>query len=174
MELCAVDATFVEVRKDGSGKRRDVDVDDAFAFLARFEEGAIGTYEATRTAPGRKNWNQIELNGTQGSLVWNLERMNELQLFRFDEPADARGFKTVMCMDASHPYAAHWWPDGHVLGYEHTFVHTLADFVTAIDAGAPFHPDFDDGVAVQEVLDAALASARQRKWVKVGKEGARR
>ncbi|MCC6672446.1 MAG: Gfo/Idh/MocA family oxidoreductase [Planctomycetes bacterium] len=170
-EVCGMEQTFTPTRTTPDGRAVRVDVDDAFAFLARFTNGAIGTYEATRTAPGRKNWHQLEVHGATGSLLWNLERMNEVQVFRYDEPADARGYRTVMCMDPVHPYAAHWWPDGHVLGYEHTFVHTLADFLLALHDGSPFAPDFADGLAVQRVLDAAARSARERHWVEVGTRG---
>lgn len=166
-EVSGMSETFTKFRKDADGKRREVDVDDVFAFLARFENGAVGTYEATRTAPGRKNHNQIEINGTEGSVLWNLERMNELQLYRAGDPADCKGFRTIMCMDAPHPYAANWWPDGHVIGYEHTFVNTLADFVASLKGKQGFHPDFDDGVAVQAVLEAAQKSAQTGRWTKV-------
>lgn len=166
-EVCAVAQTFVPVRPGAGGKRQRVTVDDALAFLARFDGGAIGTFEATRMAPGRKNHNRIELNGTKGSLIWNLERMNELELFLGGDREDVQGFRTVICMDPSHPYAAHWWPDGHILGYEHTFVHTLADFVKALVRGEPFAPDFDDGLAVQAVLAAAQQSAASKRWVEV-------
>jgi predicted dehydrogenase len=165
--VCALQQTFTRARRTPAGRTVKVDVDDAFAFLARFDNGAIGTFEATRVAPGRKNKHSIEVNGTRGSLAWNLERMNELELFSFDDAADAQGFRNIMCMDPRHPYAASWWPDGHILGYEHTFVHTLVDFVRALAAGQPFSPSFADGVRVQAVLDAALASASGRRWVAV-------
>ena len=165
--VCGLQQTFTKQRPDGHGGVARVDVDDAFCFLARFQGGAIGTYEATRTAPGRKNHNCIEVSGSRGSLRWNLERMNELEVFSFDDPRDGQGFRTVMCMDAVHPYAANWWPDGHIVGYEHTFVHHVADFVRALHDGGPFRPDFGDGVAVQAVLEAALRSVQERGWVKV-------
>jgi predicted dehydrogenase len=167
--VCAMQQTFTPVRPDGAGGTAPVDVDDAFCFLARFRGGAIGTFEATRVATGRKNHNCIEVYGSQGALRWNLERLNELELFAGDDPRDAQGFRTILCMDALHPYAANWWPDGHLVGYEHTFVHHMADFVRALHAGAPFRPDFADGVAVQHVLDAALRSAAERRWVEVGR-----
>lgn len=166
-EVSGMEQTFVKRRRDADGKSRSVDVDDALAFLARFEGGAIGTFEATRMAPGRKNYNQIEVNGTEGSIRWNLERMNELELFRFDAPRDGQGFRRIMCMDEPHPYAANWWPDGHILGYEHTFVNTLADFLRSLRGRKVFSPNFDDGLRVQAVLDAALKSAKTRRWVKV-------
>jgi len=165
--VCAVQQTFTKARPDGQGGTVAVDVDDALCFLAKFRGGAIGTYEATRVAPGRKNYNCIEVNGSQGSIVWNLERMNELEFFSFADRDDAQGFRTIMCMDAKHPYAAHWWPDGHIIGYEHTFVHHLADFVRSLRDAGGFRPDFQDGVKVQAVLDAALESARTSHWVKV-------
>ncbi len=165
--VCGLETTFTRKRKDSGGKLRTVDVDDAFAFLARFGGGAIGTFEASRVAPGRKNHNQIEISGEKGAVRWNLERMNELEVFRYDEPHDTQGFRTVMCMDNPHPYAANWWPDGHIIGYEHTFVHTLADFVRSLDGEQPFRPDFADGLAVQLVLEAAQKSAAGARWVKL-------
>jgi predicted dehydrogenase len=167
--VCGVQQTFTKERPDGAGGKAKVDVDDAFCFLARFKGGAIGTYEATRVAPGRKNFHCVEVSGTKGSIRWNLERMNELEVFSFADARDAQGFRTVMVMDGVHPYAANWWPDGHIVGYEHTFVHHVVDFVRALHDGSPFAPDFDDGVAVQAVLDAAIASAKSGKWVKVPK-----
>jgi len=166
-EVSAMDRTFVRRRQDEAGQVSDVDVDDAMAFLARLSGGAIGTFEATRMAPGRKNFNQIEVNGSEGSIRWNLEEMNELYLFRDDEPVDSQGSRRIMCTDANHPYAAHWWPDGHLLGYEHSFVHTLADFLDCLLSEKPFSPDFADGVRVQAVLDAVLESARTRTWIEV-------
>jgi predicted dehydrogenase len=166
--VCGMQQTFTKERPTGTGKGKSkVTVDDAFCFLAKFRGGAIGTYEATRTAPGRKNHNRIEISGSKGSIAWNLERMNELEVFLLDSPRDAQGFRTVMCMDSVHPYAANWWPDGHIVGYEHTFVHHLADFVAALCGNKPFAPGFDDGVAVQAVLEASLQSAETGAWVKV-------
>ena len=166
--VCGVAQTFTKMRPAASGKGRErVDVDDALCFLARFKGGAIGTFEATRVAPGRKNYNCIEINGTKGTIVWNLERMNELEFFSLSDKADSQGFRTIMCMDGSHPYSANWWPDGHIIGYEHTFVHHVVDFVTALAKKKPFAPDFADGVKVQVVLEAALQSAQKGRWVKV-------
>jgi predicted dehydrogenase len=167
--VCGVQQTFTKERPDGTGGTAKVDVDDAFCFLAKFKGGAIGTYEATRVAPGRKNHNCIEISGEKGSIRWNLERMNELEVFSFADARDGQGFRTVMVMDGVHPYAANWWPDGHIVGYEHTFVHHVVDFVRALHDGSPFAPGFDDGVVVQAVLEAALASVRSGKWVKVGR-----
>lgn len=167
--VCGLQQTFASQRPDGRGGLAKVDVDDAFCFLAKFHGGAIGSFEATRVAPGRKNHNCIEIAGERGSLRWDLERLNELELFTFGEPQDTQGFRRVLCMDGAHPYAANWWPDGHIIGYEHTFVHHLVDFVQALHRNEPFAPDFDDGVKVQSVLEAAQQSAKSGAWVKVPK-----
>ncbi|MCR9245913.1 MAG: Gfo/Idh/MocA family oxidoreductase [bacterium] len=167
--VCGLQQTFTKERPAGRGKKAKVTVDDAFCFLAKFKGGAIGSFEATRVAPGRKNYNCIEISGTTGSIRWNLERMNELEVFSSKDGRDAQGFRTIMCMDEAHPYAANWWPDGHIVGYEHTFVHHLADFVAALGTKAAFKPDFADGVAVQAVLEAAIASTKSGGWVKIPK-----
>jgi predicted dehydrogenase len=164
--------TFVPERPlpDGAGMGK-VDVDDAALALLRFESGAIGTVEGTRFAPGRKNANRFELNGSRGSLAFDLERMNELELY--EEKGPESGFRTILATDASHPYVSAWWPPGHVLGYEHTFVHTVVDFVTAVAAarsgkGAKgVAPDFEDGLRNQRVLDAIERSAASRRWERV-------
>jgi predicted dehydrogenase len=129
----------------------------------------LASFEGTRAAAGHKNFNQIEINGTTGSLLWNFERMNEFQYYSVDDQdARAKGFRTIMAMNgAVHPYAGNYWPDGHVIGYEHTFINHLADFLKALASGEEFRPDFADGVANQEVLDAALKAAKTRKWVTV-------
>lgn len=167
-EVTALAETFTTKRPNANGKGTiEVDVDDALLFLARLTNGAVASFEATRVAAGRKNYNVIEVNGTKGSVVWNFERMNELQFFSFDDDADTRGFRTIMCMDEPHPYAANYWPDGHIIGYEHTFTNTLADFLVALKKKKPFTPDFADGWANQEVLDAALKSTKTRRWTPV-------
>ncbi|MCY2955915.1 MAG: Gfo/Idh/MocA family oxidoreductase [Planctomycetota bacterium] len=168
LSVCGMQQTFTKERPTGKGKAKaEVTVDDAFCFLARFAGGAIGTFEATRVAPGRKNYNRIEISGTKGTIIWNLERMNELQFFSFADQRDAQGFRTIMCMDSVHPYAANWWPDGHTVGYEHTFVHHLADFVSSLKSGAAFAPNFHDGLKVQAVLEAAMQSVKSGTFVKV-------
>ena len=165
--VCGMDKTFYKQRPAGRGKTARVDVDDAFCMMARFKGGAIGTFESTRVAPGRKNYNCIEVSGSVGTIRWNLERMNELEVFSQKGARDGQGFRTIMCMDDVHPYAPNWWPDGHIVGYEHTFVHHVKDFVEALVGKKPFAPNFDDGVAVQAVLEAALESAKTSAWVKV-------
>ena len=172
-EVCGMSETFITQRKlvDGKGKvtgKGTVDVDDAFLFLAKLSNGAVASYEATRAAFGRKNYNRIEVNGTKGSLVWNFERMNELEFFDGSDDAKVQGFRTIMCMNGgAHAYAGNYWPDGHIIGYEHTFINTLADFLYALKAKQEFRPNFSDGVASEEVLDAAIASVKKRKWVAI-------
>jgi predicted dehydrogenase len=168
-EVIGMEATFTKERRkpDGSGLA-PVDVDDAFLFLAKLSNGATASFEATRVALGRKNWNQIEINGTKGSLVWNFEQMNELQFFDGADEARTQGFRRIMCLNgAAHPYAGHWWPDGHLIGYEHTFINTVADFLHSLHDGSEFRPDFRDGVANQEVLEAAQESVARRAWVQI-------
>jgi predicted dehydrogenase len=165
-EVSGLLETFVRERPlpQGGGMGR-VDVDDAALALARFENGAIGTIEGTRFAPGRKNFNRFELNGSRGSLAFDLERMNELELY--EEKGAESGFRTILATDASHPYVGAWWPPGHVLGWEHTFVHTLVDFVAAVANGKGVKPDFEDGLRNQRVLEAIERSAASRRWERV-------
>jgi len=167
-DVVGMEQTFIKQRRMPDGKGTGtVDVDDTLLFLARLSNGATASFEASRVAAGRKNYNRIEVNGTRGSLVWNFERMNELEYFSFDDAPATQGFRTIMCMSPAHPYAANYWPDGHIIGYEHTFTNALADFLFALKTGAPYRPDFADGVADQEVIDASLESAKSGKWVKV-------
>jgi predicted dehydrogenase len=145
----------------------EVTVDDATTFLARFGSGASGTFEATRLAPGRRNYNSFEINGSAGSLSFNLERMNELQVYFAEDPAGLQGFRTINVTDADHPYAAAWWPAGHILGYEHTFVHAVKDLLDGIKTGTTPAPTFEDGFRCQAVLDAVERSVAVRAWATV-------
>lgn len=150
----------------GTQEKGPVTVDDAAVFLARFESGALGTFEATRFATGRKNYNSFEINGSEGSLAFNLERMNELQVYLAEESPQVIGFRTVNVTEADHPYAGAWWPAGHILGYEHTFVHAIKDLMDGIKAGKSPAPTFEDGFRCQAVLDAVEQSAASGQWVK--------
>jgi predicted dehydrogenase len=144
-----------------------VTVDDSTTFLARFENGASGTFEATRLAPGRRNYNSFEVNGSKGSLSFNLERMNELQVYFTDDDAGMQGFRTINVTDGCHPYAAAWWPAGHILGYEHTFTHAIKDLMDGIKAGVSPAPTFVDGFRCQAVLDAVEQSVAKHGWAEV-------
>lgn len=162
-EVTGLLETFVKERplEDGSG-RGPVDVDDAALALARFENGAIGSIEGTRFAPGRKNYNRFEINGSRGSVAFDLERMNELEVY--EEQGPDSGFRTVLATDEAHPFVSAWWPPGHILGYEHTFTHTVRDLLVALDRGEVPSPSFEDGVRNQLVLDAVERSAASRTW----------
>lgn len=148
-----------------STERGEVDVDDASLFLARFKNGALGTFEATRFAVGRKNYNRFEINGSKGSLVFNLERMNELEYFNNDDPEGLQGFRLIQATESTHPFAGNYWPVGHIIGYEHTFVNLVADACLAISKGERPNPDMEDGYQNQRVLDAVERSHASRSWI---------
>ena len=152
-------ATFSAGGAADSTVRGNVTVEDASLMHVQFANGAVGSFEATRFAAGRKNRNRFEIYGSEGSLAFDLERMNELEFYSRNDPDHARGFRTILVTEACHPYVDRWWPPGHTIGYEHTFVHAVVDFVTAIRAGTPIHPDFGDGLQVTAVLETALESA---------------
>jgi predicted dehydrogenase len=162
--------TFITERPllDDPAARGAVTVDDAATALVRFANGALGTIEATRLALGRKNHNRFEINGSAGSLAFDLERMNELEVYLQSDAPAARGFRRVLVTDPEHhPYIASWWPPGHIIGYEHTFTHTVHDLLEAIDTGTTPWPSFEDGVRNQEVLAAWERSAASRRWERV-------
>lgn len=148
----------------GGQEMGEVTVDDATSFLARFESGAMGTFDATRLAPGRRNRNTFEINGSLGSVVFDLERLNELQVYLVEDEEGLQGFRTINVTEAVHPYTEHWWPAGHIIGYEHTFIHAVYDLLTGIGNGVSPHPDFEDGFNTQAVLDAVSRSADSGKW----------
>jgi predicted dehydrogenase len=167
VEVCGLLKTFISERPlpDGSGRRGKVDVDDSAQALVKFANGAVGYYEGSRFAPGRKNYNRLEINGSKGSLVWDLERMNELELYLESGPLS--GFSTISVTDGKHPYISAWWPPGHIIGYEHSFTHTVYDFLRAIADGAPVRPNFEDGLKNQRILDAIERSASGGQWLKI-------
>jgi predicted dehydrogenase len=150
-----------------SDRTGPVTVDDAALFLARFAGGALGSFEATRFANGRKNAMRIEVNGSAGSLAFDLEDMNVLQFFDGTEDSAVAGFRRIIVTEPSHPYVGAWWPAGHGLGYEHAFTHQAVDFVRAIAAGTDPVPSFADGLQVQRVLGAVEDSAASRTWQQV-------
>ncbi len=151
-----------------------VDVDDGAIALARFANGALGTFEATRFAAGRKNYNCFEINGSRGSVRFNLERMNELEYYNAEDPADRMGFQVIQATDPGHPFMGlpegggpRYWPPAHIIGYEHTFINTVADLMRGIAAGESPRPNFEDGVKVQAVLEACEQAADRQEWIKV-------
>jgi predicted dehydrogenase len=151
----------------GGGETGPVTVDDTALWLARLEGGAVGTFEATRFATGRKNAIRIELNGSRGSIAFDFESMNELSYLDGTEDPEISGFRRILVTEPTHPYAGSWWPPGHLLGYEHAFVHQVADLMSDIAAGRDPAPSFADGLAVQRVLAAIETSAASGTWTPV-------
>ena len=152
----------------GSGEATEtapVTVEDAAFMLATFDNGALGSFESSRFATGRKNYNMFEIYGSNGAVAFNLERMNELLYFDGSDPDDAHGFKTILATEPCHPYVSNWWPPGHVIGYEHEFTHAVVDFVNAIVRGESIQPNFHDGLKCMQVLQAGLDSARSGQQV---------
>lgn len=166
-EVSGLLKTFIKERPmpDDPKKMGKVDVDDAALSLVKFRNGAVGSIEGSRFATGRKNYNRFEINGSKGSIAFDLERMNELEVYKEEGPNS--GFKTILATDAAHPFVAGWWPPGHIIGYEHTFTHTVYDLLKAIDSRKIPTPNFEDGVRNQRVLDAIERSAKSKAWEKV-------
>jgi predicted dehydrogenase len=170
--VSAMTKTFIPERPypDGSGTGT-VDVDDAFVAAVEFENGAVGTLEATRFAGGRKNHEVLEINGEKGSIRFNLERMNELDVFWVgDQPKETQGFTNVLISEAYHPWWEHWWPQGHMIGWEHTFIHEVTHLLDCIvnDRNvAPYGATFEDGYKAAVVCDAILNSAASKRQVDV-------
>lgn len=150
-----------------STERGPVTVDDAASFLATFSSGAMGVFEATRFATGRKNAIRIEVNGSLGSLAFDFEDMNVLEWFDARDDDEHAGFRRILATEAGHPYVAAWWPPGHGLGYEHGFTHQVVDLVRAIAAGEDPAPSFADGLNVQRVLAAVESSSDTRTWQEI-------
>ncbi|WP_372813350.1 Gfo/Idh/MocA family protein [Paenibacillus sp.] len=144
-----------------------VTVDDTTAFLAKFKNGAVGTFEATRFAGGRKNHERIEINGSKGSLVFDFERMNELEFWSNEDDLEVQGFRRIMVTEDVHPYINAWWPPGHIIGYQNTFVNEFADFFKAIKDKQQVYPNFYDGVMNNKVLDAVTKSIQSLTWENV-------
>lgn len=144
----------------------EVTVDDAALFLTRFANGAVGTFEVTRFAKGRANYNSFEINGSKGSIVFNLERMNELNVLLEDDQPDVAGFRNVLVTNGGyHKYLNAWWPAGHIIGWEHTFTHGVLDLLNGIAVGKSPDPTFEDGLRCQAVLDAIEKSSGSKQWV---------
>ncbi|MEU0796355.1 Gfo/Idh/MocA family oxidoreductase [Amycolatopsis sp. NPDC005961] len=164
--VSALTNTFVKRRPSENGGTDDVTVDDTALFLARLSGGAVASFEATRFALGRKNAMRLEINGSKASLAFDFESMNELQWY--EGTGTEAGFRRILVTEPEHPYVGVWWPPGHLLGYEHTFTHEVADLLAAIGAGTDPTPGFDDGLRVQRVLDAVEQSAAaEAKWTAV-------
>ena len=182
-EVVGMDETFIKERPlandidaalgastGKSAKKGKVTVDDATLFLARFENGALGSFEATRFAGGRRNGNRFEINGSKGSIAFNLEKMNELQYYDRGDKEHIQGYRDILVNEGCHPYLDHWWPPGHIIGWEHTFIHEVYDLMQSIGSRSKaiaLQPDFADGVKTQAVLEAVSLSAKERSWIRI-------
>jgi predicted dehydrogenase len=174
-EVCGLVHTFVPERPradllaKGARKLGKVTAPDSAAFIGWMTGGVMANLEATRYALGRRNHIEIEINGSKGSIYFDFEDMNRLKFYNGDDPKDRQGFRDILVTqrDGVQPYVANWWPPGHGIGYEHTFVHAVADFVNACVEGKPVHPTFEDGLKNQRVLTAVETSSAKGKWVKV-------
>jgi predicted dehydrogenase len=170
--------TFVMERKHVvTGKIERVGIDDACMFLAEFANGSMGTFESTRYARGRKNFNTFELNGADGSVYFDLEEPEYLQFFEYKQLQSGKkteshltGWRKIHTTNSEHPYMSHYWVPGTTIGYEHTFLNALADFVRGIETGKPTQPDFRNALQTQRVCDAVLESAKKGTWVETGVE----
>ncbi|MGH9398384.1 MAG: Gfo/Idh/MocA family protein [Terriglobia bacterium] len=155
---------FIKDRRRPDGSPAHVEIEDVCTFMARFANGSNGTFEATRYARGRKNKNSFEVNGEKGSIYFDLEDMHQLQYFNHEDSDHLQGWRTILVTGAEHPYMANWWVPGCVIGYEHTFINTLADFLACLKKGERMRPDFRDALETQAVTEAALESARTESW----------
>ncbi|MFI5093896.1 MAG: Gfo/Idh/MocA family protein [Candidatus Acidiferrales bacterium] len=167
-EVTAMTETFIKERKHNlTGKVAPVGIDDASAFLCRFRNGSLATFEATRYARGHKALYTLEINGEYGSAIWDLHDLHRIRLFDHRDEGRLRGWKNIHVTDGDHPYMKRWWVPGLQIGYEHTFIHQVADFLQALGEGKQAAPTFRDGLATDYVIDAVLKSAKTGKWEKV-------
>ncbi len=176
-KIVADTTTFVTERTHvETGKKEPVGIDDACMFLAVFENGSMGTFESTRYARGRKNYNTFELNGASGSVFFDLEDPHILQYFQYADPKTGAkvedhltGWRRIHVTNPEHPYMDKWWVPGCTIGYEHTFINALADFLKGLETGKPVQPDFRCALATQRVCDAVLESAKTGQWVEIAR-----
>jgi predicted dehydrogenase len=167
--------TFIKERKHAdSGKVEKVDIDDACMFLAIFENGSMGTFESTRYARGRKNYSTMEINGENGAIFFDLEDPHILEFFRYADPQTGKkiedhltGWQRIHVTNSEHPYMSHYWVPGTTIGYEHTFINGLADFLAGLEGGPAFQPNLRAAMRTQKVCDAVLDSARKGQWVEI-------
>ncbi|MBV9672221.1 MAG: Gfo/Idh/MocA family oxidoreductase [Verrucomicrobia bacterium] len=165
--VSAMTEIFIKERKHNlTGKTEKIGIEDASAFLARFKNGSLATFEATRFARGHKALYTLEVNGQNGSLAWDLHDLHRLQWFDHRDEGVLRGWRSVHVTDGDHPYMANWWVPGLAIGYEHSFIHQVADFVNSIDEKAPAEPTFESAMQTEKVVHAVLESAQSGKWEK--------
>jgi predicted dehydrogenase len=169
-KVSAMTETFIKQRKHNlTGKVERVGIDDACAFLARFDNGSLATFESTRYARGHKALYTFEINGEHASIFWDLHDLHRLQYFDHRDEGRVRGWRSLHITDGDHPYMDKWWVPGLQIGYEHSFVHQVADFLDGVAKGKPASPTFRDALETQYVCDAVLKSARTNRWEKVAK-----
>jgi len=174
-DVSAMTETFVKERTHTlTGKVEPVGIDDACAFLARFENGSLATFESTRYARGHKALYTFEINGEHASIAWDLHDLHRLSYFDHRDESQVRGWRSIHITDGDHPYMNKWWVPGLQIGYEHTFVHQLADFIEGLDNNEPAGPTFREALETTRVCDAVLASARQGSWKQIGAQGTSR
>ena len=167
--VTAMTETFISERMHNlTGKVEPVGIDDASAFLCRFRNGSLATFEATRYARGHKALYTLEINGEHASATWDLHDLHRIQYFDHRDEGQLRGWRSIHVTDGDHPYMKRWWVPGLQIGYEHTFIHQVADFLEGLGEGKPAEPMFRDGLATDEVTDAVLRSARSGRWEDVG------
>ena len=167
--VSAMTETFVKERMHNeTGKVEPVGIDDACAFMCRFDNGSLGLFESTRYARGHKALYTFEINGEHGSLKWDLHDLNRLEYFNHNDEGSIRGWRSIHVSDGDHPYLGNWWVPGLSLGYEHSFVHQVADFLKGLETGEPASPTFRDALETQKVCDAVLSSAESLTWKDVG------
>lgn len=160
-------ATFSAGSESSDAVKDPVTVEDAAFMTVEFENGALGNIDSSRFAAGRKNYNCFEVYGSKGALCFNLERMNELEYYDNSTDGDEKGYSTILVTEGTHPYVGAWWPQGHIIGYEHTFVHAFYEFVTAIKNNSKMTPNFDDGAKIIKVLEAAQRSSEEGRKVEL-------
>jgi predicted dehydrogenase len=165
VDVNAMTETFIKERKHQlTGKVEKVGIDDACVFMCRFTNGSLGVFESTRYARGHKALYTFEINGEHASIKWDLHDLHRLEYFDHADDSQVRGWRSIHVSDGDHPYMDHWWVPGLQIGYEHSFVHQVADFLTGIAKGEPVGPTFRDALETQKVCDAVLASAKGRTW----------
>lgn len=168
--VSAMTETFVKERKHNlTGKVEKVGIDDACAFLCRFDNGSLGVFESTRYARGHKALYTLEINGEHASIAWNLHDLHRLSYFDHRDEGPLRGWRSIHVTDGDHPYMGKWWVPGLQIGYEHTFIHQVADFLEGASKGSPVAPTFRDALTTQKICDAVLGSAERKTWCDVAK-----
>lgn len=164
-DVNAMTETFIKERMHtGTGKKEKVTIDDACTFFCHFENGSLGLFESTRYARGHKALYTFEINGEHASIRWDLHDLNRLEFFDHGDESEVRGWRTIHITDSDHPYMSHWWVPGLSIGYEHSFVHQVADFLKGVEDGTPCEPTFRSALETQRVCDAVLASAAEKSW----------